>query len=145
MQIGDFGPSAPLYGVEPARRTGQLGKLDPVNSTAGSSAPGPARQAELRAQAARDAQRAVLDEIRDKGIYAWAQEQKLEKLKEKIRAQVTAANPDADPAAIEDEVARQVKEAMEQALKTEAAEAAKAYEQANNHSRVPFPLAPAHS
>ena len=40
---------------------------------------------------------------------------------------VTATSPDdlADPATIESEVARLVKEAMEQALKTEAAEAAK--------------------
>lgn len=68
----------------------------------------------------------TLDAIRDKGIYQWAKEQQLEKLKEKIRAQVLAARGTSegdlaklDPtarasaeASVEEEIARRIKEAM---------------------------------
>ena len=118
MQVGSSSLVDSLFATDTLSKIGQLGKTDSAKPSAAAEA---ARKAEL----AKSSQRAVLDEIREKGIYAWAQEQKLEKLKEKIEAEVRSANPDADPATIESEVARLVKEAMEQALKTEAAEAAK--------------------
>lgn len=118
MQVGSSGLVDGLFSTDTLSKIGQLGKSD-------SAKPSAAAEAELKAKAAKAAQRAQLDEIREKGIYAWAQEQKLEKLKEKIEAEVKSANPDADPATVESEVARLVKEAMEQALKTESAEAAK--------------------
>lgn len=118
MQVGSSSLANGLFSTDTLSKIGQLGKTDSAKPSAAAEA---ARKAEL----SKSAQRAVLDEIREKGIYAWAQEQKLEKLKEKIEAEVRSANPDADPATIESEVARLVKEAMEQALKIEAAEAAK--------------------
>ena len=118
MQVGSSNLVDGLFATDTLSKIGQLGKTDSAKPSAAAEA---ARKAEL----AKSSQRAVLDEIREKGIYAWAQEQKLEKLKEKIEAEVRSANPDADPATIESEVARLVKEAMEQALKTEAAESAK--------------------
>ena len=118
MQVGSSNLVDGLFATDTLSKIGQLGKTDSAKPSAAAEA---ARKAEL----AKSSQRAVLDEIREKGIYAWAQEQKLEKLKEKIEAEVRSANPDADPATIESEVARLVKEAMEQALKIEAAEAAK--------------------
>ncbi len=118
MQVGSSNLVDGLFATDTLSKIGQLGKTDSAKPSAAAEA---ARKAEL----AKSSQRAVLDEIREKGIYAWAQEQKLEKLKEKIEAEVRSANPDADPATIDSEVARLVKGAMEQALKTEAAEAAK--------------------
>jgi len=118
MQVGGSNLANSLFSTDTLSKIGQLGKTDSAKPSAAAEA---ARKAEL----SKSSQRAVLDEIREKGIYAWAQEQKLEKLREKIEAEVRSANPDADPAAIESEVARLVKEAIEQALKTEAAEAAK--------------------
>ena len=118
MQVGSSSLVDSLFATDTLSKIGQLGKTDSAKPSAAAEA---ARKAEL----SKSSQRAVLDEIREKGIYAWAQEQKLEKLKEKIEAEVRSANPDADPATIDSEVARLVKEAMEQALKTEAAEAAK--------------------
>ena len=118
MQVGSSSLVGGLFSTDTLSKIGQLGKTDSARPSAAAEA---ARKAEL----SKSAQRAVLDEIREKGIYAWAQEQKLEKLKEKIEAEVKSANPDADPATIESEVARLVKEAMEQALKTEATESAK--------------------
>lgn len=118
MQVGSSNLVDGLFATDTLSKIGQLGKTD-------SAKPSAAAEAARKAEFAKSSQRAVLDEIREKGIYAWAQEQKLEKLKEKIEAEVRSANPDADPATIESEVARLVKEAMEQALKTEAAEAAK--------------------
>ena len=118
MQVGSSNLVDGLFATDTLSKIGQLCKTDSAKPSAAAEA---ARKAEL----AKSSQRAVLDEIREKGIYAWAQEQKLEKLKEKIEAEVRSANPDADPATIDSEVARLVKEAMEQALKTEAAEAAK--------------------
>ena len=118
MQVGNSSLANSLFSADPLSKIGQVGKSDSAKPSAAAEA---ARKAEL----SKSSQRAVLDEIREKGIYAWAQEQKLEKLKEKVRAEVMAANPDADPTAIDDEVARRVKEAMEEALKAEATQSAK--------------------
>ncbi|MGH6998964.1 MAG: hypothetical protein ACREEO_12275 [Phenylobacterium sp.] len=118
MQVGSSNLVDSLFATDTLSKIGQLGKTDSAKPSAAAEA---ARKAEL----SKSSQRAVLDEIREKGIYAWAQEQKLEKLREKIEAEVRSANPDADPATIESEVARLVKDAMEQALKAEASESAK--------------------
>ncbi len=118
MQVSGSNLANSLFSTDPLSKIGQVGKTD-------SAKPSAAAEAERKADAAKSSQRALLDEIREKGIYAWAQEQKLEKLREKVRAEVMATSPDAEPSAIEDEVARRVREAMEEALKTETAEAAK--------------------
>lgn len=125
MYVDKTGLAGSLFGAGGVALTPQLGKIDQAKSTDGTQAPSAADIAARKAELSKQAQRAVLDEIREKGIYAWAQEQKLEKLKEKIREEVTAANPDADPAAIENEVARQVRQALEETLKAEADAAAK--------------------
>jgi len=132
MQIGrpdliQSGPSIPGLGG-----AAQVGNSDPTKLPASA-----ADKAADRAEASKAKSKAVLDEIRKKGIYAWAQEQKLEKLKEKIRAQVMASRgmDDAalsklDPtqkaeamASIDEEVARLIKSAMEDSLKSEMAAA----------------------
>lgn len=122
MYVDKSSLATSLFGAGSVGAIGQVGKIDSAKSTDGPTA---ADAAAKRNEAAKLAQQDALAQIREKGLYAWAQEQKLEKLKEKIRAQVTEANPGADPATIENEVARQVKEAMEQTLKAEADEAAK--------------------
>ena len=91
MQVGSSNLVDGLFATDTLSKIGQLGKTDSAKPSAAAEA---ARKAEL----AKSSQRAVLDEIREKGNYAWAQEQKLEKLKEKIEAEVRSANPDADPA-----------------------------------------------
>ena len=124
MQVGSSNLVDGLFATDTLSKIGQLGKTDSAKPSAAAEA---ARKAEL----AKSSQRAVLDEIREKGIYAWAQEQKLEKLKEKIRAEVMAERDGTtDVAAVEGEVARRVKEAMEEALKAEATVAAKRNEPA---------------
>jgi hypothetical protein len=97
-----------------------------------------AEKAKAKADAAAARQLADLDAIRKKGIYAWAQEQKLEALKAKIRAQVLSdrkmdeatlksMNPEDRASAessIGEEVARRIKEAMQATLEGQAKEAA---------------------
>jgi hypothetical protein len=97
-----------------------------------------AEKAKAKADAADAARTSMLDDIRKKGIYAWAQEQKLESLKAKIRAQVLADRKmDEDTLAgmkpedrasaetsIEEEIARRIKEAMKTAMEGQAREAA---------------------
>jgi hypothetical protein len=97
-----------------------------------------AQKAKAKADAAAAAQLSMLNDIRKKGIYAWAQEQKLEALKAKIRAQVLAdrktdeatlsgMNPEDRASAessIEEEIARRIKEAMQATLEGQAKEAA---------------------
>lgn len=119
MQIGNSGLANGLFASGPLGAVDQLGKTDSAK---------PASAAELAAQKAEESkarQKATLDEIRQKGIYTWAQEQKLEKLREKIEAQVKAElGDDADPVVIEGEIARRVKEALEKTLKAESETAA---------------------
>ena len=97
-----------------------------------------AQKAKAKADAAAAAQLSQLADIRKKGIYAWAQEQKLEALKAKIRAQVLAdrktdeatlagMNPEDRASAessIEEEIARRIKEAMKANLEGQARDAA---------------------
>lgn len=125
MQVGNSTLANSLFASNPLGGAGLLGKTDPAK---------PASPAELAAQKAEEAkarQKATLDDIREKGIYAWAQEQKLEKLREKIEAQVKAElGDDADPVVIENEIAKRVKEAMENTLKAESENAAERKEPA---------------
>lgn len=74
--------------------------------------------------------RSEMDAIRDKGLTAWAHEQKIEALKEKLRAQILSdrnlseegvANMSSEErVSLEDEIAKlieqKLKEAMEQAI-----------------------------
>lgn len=92
-----------------------------------SSPPDPAAEAAEKAEAAKSKNRAILDEIKEKGIYAWAQEQKLKKLEEMARQRALsdrglteadlAKMPESERAATEDSiqeiVAQMVKEALE--------------------------------
>ena len=94
----------------------------------------PAAAAKAKADAAKAAQKAMLDQIRQKGVYAWAQEQKLEKLKEKVRAEVMSERgmddaslaklPDDQRASaaksIEEEIAERIKEALRKELEGKA-------------------------
>lgn len=98
----------------------------------------PAEKAKAKADAAAAAQTSMLADIRKKGIYAWAQEQKLEALKAKIRQQVLAdrkmdentlkgMNPEdraSVESSIEEEIARRIKEAMQANLEGQAKDAA---------------------
>ncbi|MEW5687078.1 MAG: hypothetical protein AB1942_19330 [Pseudomonadota bacterium] len=94
--------------------------------------------AKAKAEAAAQKQKTDLAAIRDKGIYAWAQEVKAEKIKEKIEQEIKAREgagvkgPDeSDPATwkkgdagLEYEAVRQMREMLEAAMKSESERAA---------------------
>jgi hypothetical protein len=120
-----------------------IGSALPTSPGLGLGAPSgqpqtPAEKAKAKADAAAAAQTSMLADIRKKGIYAWAQEQKLEALKAKIRQQVLAdrkmdentlkgMNPEDRASAessIEEEIARRIKEAMQANLEGQAKDAA---------------------
>lgn len=94
----------------------------------------PAAQAEAKAEAKKAAQKNLLNEIKEKGIYAWAQEVKMDRLKEKIREQVldskgmdeqSLANaPDDVAKSIQEEIARLINDAMQKNLEGRAQQAA---------------------
>ncbi|WP_296595642.1 hypothetical protein [Phenylobacterium sp.] len=100
----------------------------------------PADAAKARADAAAAKQKAELDAIREKGIYAYAQEQKFEALKKKIEEElkkeqgvdgngkiVGGDDPSTwskDDTSFEAEVARRMQKIMEEAMSTEAKKAA---------------------
>lgn len=123
MSISAIGQSSPLAALLPG------GAAAPTDKPAS-----PAEIAAAKAAAAKAKDKATLDAIRDKGIYQWAKEQQLEKLKEKIRAQVLAARGTSegdlaklDPkqraateSSIEEEIARRIKEAMLDVLEHQA-------------------------
>jgi hypothetical protein len=101
--------------------------------------PSPADAAKARAEAAAARQKSDLDEVREKGIYAWAQEKKLEALKEKIEKEMkaekgldegtlSAMSPEERAAvmtSLEAEIAKRVQEVMRDTLTEEAKKAAK--------------------
>jgi nuclear transport factor 2 (NTF2) superfamily protein len=105
---------------------------------AGKKAQDPAEIAKAKAEASAARQKADLAAIREKGVYAWAQEQKYEKIKEKLREEMearAASKPkgevEGDPEtwnkpdlAIEQEVARQMRDMLEAAMKSESDAAA---------------------
>lgn len=90
----------------------------------------PADAARDRAEASKLKQKQVLDEVREKGLYQWAQETKSEKLKEKIREQIMAergldaagvdALSDDQRNSLEQEIAKRVQEVMQEAMSGEA-------------------------
>jgi hypothetical protein len=106
----------------------------------------PADIAKAKAEAAALRVKTDLDAVREKGIYAWAQEQKLEKLREKIEAEMKkeagegAIVKGSDPAdwskdqtSFEAEVARRMQQALEDAMKSES-------KKAENEGRPPGPM-----
>ena len=100
--------------------------------------PTAAEKAQAQADARAADQKALLEQIRKKGIYAWAQEEKLAALKARIRQQVLAdrkLDEDSlskmDPAArksaetsIQEEITRRIKEALKANLEGQARDAA---------------------
>jgi hypothetical protein len=137
MSINSLGLSA-LFGqataVKPSAAALPMGEVSTTKKTPAELA---MARVEARAEAEKAKSRQVLDEIKEKGIYAWAQEQKMEKLKERIRDQVmakqgldekglAAMEPEARAkaeATIEEEIARLVKQAMEDAMQGKVAKA----------------------
>lgn len=120
------------------------GFLNPIQGLIGPAAggalhksgpPDPAAEAAQKAEAAKAKNRAVLDEIREKGIYAWAQEQKQKKLEELARQRVLADRglteadlakmPESERTATEESiqeiVAQMVKDALEKNLANKSA------------------------
>lgn len=80
MSITGIGNPSAAYGLAaPADLSVSVGKTEK---------PDPAEAARIRAEAARTRDQQALAAIREKGIYAWAQEVKYEKLKDRIRQQV---------------------------------------------------------
>ncbi len=111
----------------------QSGKSNPQAEKAQS----PADAAKARAEAAAARQKSDLDAVREKGIYAWAQEQKLKALEEKIRQEmekesggnkiVAGSDPatwSKDETSFEAEVARRMKNILEDAMGAQAQKAA---------------------
>jgi hypothetical protein len=99
----------------------------------------PAAAAKARAEAAAARQKSDLDEVREKGLYAWAQEKKFEALREKIEKELKAAkgiddkslaamSPEdrkATMSSLEAEIAKRIQDVMQQSLTEEAQKAAK--------------------
>lgn len=125
MQVRNDSLANSLLAADPLIGAAKIGKIDSAKTTGESKAPSAADAAMARFDQAKAAQTAMLDEIRQKGIYAWAQEQRFEKLKAQIRNEVLSDTPDADPAAMEQEITRRIREAIEQALKEETNAAAR--------------------
>lgn len=81
-----------------------------------------------------DAPRSELDEIREKGLTAWAHDKKMEALKERIKDELlaqqgltkdgVAAMPEAQRTTVETEIARMVEERLQQTLQAQAQDAA---------------------
>lgn len=94
------------------------------------NAAGPTRQNSPLNTAAR----AELDEIREKGLPAWAHDKKMEALRQRIRDQLmaersstkdgVAAPPDAQDASVENEIAKMVEERLQQTMEASVKEAA---------------------
>jgi len=101
--------------------------------------PSPADAAKARAEAAAARQKQDLDEVREKGLYAWAQEKKFEALKEKIEKEMkaekgldegtlSAMSPEERAkvmSSLEAEIAKRVQEVMRDTLTEEAEKATK--------------------
>lgn len=78
--------------------------------------------------------RSDMDEIREKGLTAWAHDKKMEALRQRIRDQVlkelgankdgVAAPPDAQDASVENEIAKLVEERLQQTMQASVKEAA---------------------
>lgn len=78
--------------------------------------------------------RSEIDEIREKGLTAWAHDKKMEALKARIEAEImaqrgvtkegVAALPEADRTSVENEIAKLVEERLQQTMEAQAEEAA---------------------
>jgi len=126
-----------ISGLSGASLVGGALSVSPFSQTS-DQPQSPAEKAKAKADAAADAQVSQLADIRKKGIYAWAQEEKLKALKEKIRQQILsdrkldenqlkAMNPEDRASAessIQEEITRRIKEAMQQTLEGQAKQAA---------------------
>lgn len=123
--IGSAGFANPLAALSPSFTEDKVGE----------KRMSAADQAEAKVLAARSKQDALLADIREKGIYAWAQEQKLAKIEAKARQQVLedrgmteadlAKLPEDERAAaetsIQEAIARLVKEALQKNLANKSA------------------------
>jgi len=132
MAIDGIGALLSLGAPLATKQTDQLGQTDSKKTQT------PAEAAKARAEAAKARQDAELASIREKGIYAYAQEQKFEALKKKIEEELkkeqgvdgngkVVGAPDTqgtDQTSFEAEVARRLQKAMEEAMTTEAKKAA---------------------
>ena len=126
-----------ISGLSGASLVGAAPTLNPF-SQASDQPQTAAEKAKAKADAAAAAQTSMLADIRKKGIYAWAQEEKLKALKDKIRQQILserkldenqlkAMNPEDRASAessIQEEITRRIKEAMQQSLEGQAKQAA---------------------
>ena len=108
----------------------QLGSPLPT----GAETKSPADEAEARAEAAAARQKADLAEIREKGLYQYAQERKFEALKARIEKELRAergiddnayaAMSTEEKSSLEQEIAKRIQEAMKTALDGESKRAA---------------------
>lgn len=84
---------------------------------------------------ARDTARSDIEDIRQKGLTEWAREQKMEALKEKLRAEILSdkglteqgvdALPQEQGASIEDEIARLIQQKLEETMQQQVQDAAR--------------------
>ncbi|TAJ72345.1 MAG: hypothetical protein EPO51_09570 [Phenylobacterium sp.] len=131
MAIDGIGAMLSLGTPTASKGLGQTDKTDKTSD--------PADAAKARAEAAAARAKSELDEVREKGLYAWAQEKKFEALKAKIEKEMKAKNglDDASLAAmspeerskvltsLEAEIAKRIQEVMQETLTEEAKKAAK--------------------
>lgn len=78
--------------------------------------------------------RSEIDEIREKGMTAWAHDKKMEELKKRIEDEIlaqrgltkegVAALPEADRTTVETEIARLIEERLQETMQTQAEDAA---------------------
>lgn len=83
----------------------------------------------------RDTARSDIEDIRQKGLTEWAREQKMEALKEKLRAEILSdkglteqgvdALPQEQGASIEDEIARLIQQKLEETMQQQVQDAAR--------------------
>lgn len=84
---------------------------------------------------ARDTARSDIEDIRQKGLTEWAREQKMEALKEKLRAEILSdkgmteqgvdALPQEQGASIEGEIARLIQQKLEETMQQQVQDAAR--------------------
>jgi hypothetical protein len=93
----------------------------------------PAEEAKARAEAAAFRQKTTLDEVREKGLYKYAQEQKFKALEEKIAKEVKAergindnmyaAMSAEEKSSLQQEISKRIQDAMKNALEGESQKA----------------------
>ena len=101
-----------------------------LNAASGIGGPGSTRQNSPTANSARS----DLDEIREKGMTAWAHDKKMEELRKRIENEIlaqrgltkegVAALPEADRTTVENEIARLIEERLQETMTAQAEEAA---------------------